>query len=203
MTIVTDDFNRADATSLGANWNTYNGQRFQIVGNQATLYAAGGSYNGVSWVANSFTGDQFSEVKIVTLPTTDYAPGPCVRTDSDGIGAGYAVCIRSDGAFRIMREASPVYTSAASQFAAGDTVRLSHASGSTSVIVWKNGTPLYTYTEGGTVLSRTRVGLYAYAFTDGATDWVIDDFRAGDGDGSSGASAVPAIASFYQMLRSA
>lgn len=184
MTTVTDDFNRADATSLGANWNTYSGQRYQIVSNQATFRSAGGYYNGVAWTANTFSGNQFAQVTIVTLPTSDYAPGPCIRTDTDGIGNGYSVCARSDGLIRLIRDSSIIKDSATGAISAGQVLRIEDQ-GSGAIRVYVDGVLVTSgafstqYTD-GSPLTRTYLGMFAYAFYDGATDWVVDDWSGGD-----------------------
>lgn len=204
MATVSDDFTRADATSLGANWNTYGGQKYQIVGNQATLYAAGGGYNGVSWTANSFTGNQFAQCTIVQLPTNDYAPGPCIRSDTDGVGNGYAASVRSDGLIRLMRNTSTVKNSAAGAFSAGSVLRIEDQ-GSGAIRVYVDGALVTSggfstqYTD-GSPLTGGRIGMFGYAFFDGASNWIVDNWSGGDLAG--GASAPLAQAQYFARLRS-
>jgi hypothetical protein len=177
---VSDDFNRADSTTLGSNWTgTWAGQ---IVSNAITLYGSGGGNYGAGWNADTFSGNQYAQITIVQLPTNEYAAGVAIRGSSDSNLAGgfcYGCCVRSDGAVRLVRNASVVYTSSAGAFSNGDVLRLEDRGGGNIVIV-KNGTDYYTGYTDGAPLTGTYIGIFGWYFSSGANNFICDDWEGGD-----------------------
>jgi hypothetical protein len=79
--IITDDFNRVDAATLGANWTNSHGTGLGIVSNQASSKGNSGAsadcavYSGAGWTGGN---DQYGEAVIITKPSACDA-GPIVR----------------------------------------------------------------------------------------------------------------------------
>jgi hypothetical protein len=88
MTILaTDDFNRADAGTLGANWTDLAGETgWSIVSSEAKVTSAGSVTMASRWTAVSFPNNQWAQVAVgSTLETTsDQGVGPMVRAQSGG-----------------------------------------------------------------------------------------------------------------------
>jgi hypothetical protein len=88
MTILaTDDFNRADAGTLGANWTDIAGETgWSIVSNEAKVNATGSVSMASRYTAASFPNDQWCQVAIGSTveTTTDSGTGPMVRLQSGG-----------------------------------------------------------------------------------------------------------------------
>jgi hypothetical protein len=68
--VATDNFNRADSGSLGANWTALDGG-IDIASNAATTTT--NSFNVSYWSGNAFNNDQYSKIRIATSPLTPNA----------------------------------------------------------------------------------------------------------------------------------
>jgi putative esterase len=83
---TSDDFNRADG-SLGQNWNGLSDGRLKI----SSHVAAGTNVSGASgdiWASRTFTGDQYSQIKVTSAQLTgNQWIGPAVRVQDDGQNA--------------------------------------------------------------------------------------------------------------------
>lgn len=80
VSVATDNFNRANNTSLGGNWTTaITGLSPQIVSNQVRGNSTSND-NFAYWSANSFDDDQYSQIVISGLGTTNYS-GPIVHAN--------------------------------------------------------------------------------------------------------------------------
>src|SRR6478609_7827815 len=96
--LATDDFNRADAANLGANWTQGGGAgtRFTLTSNTAAQNAGTPPsidfYNAVVWPAN-----QYAKCTIAVLDTlADSGPGPAVRISSSALTLYFAQCNTAD-----------------------------------------------------------------------------------------------------------
>ncbi len=67
--VVTDNFDRANAASLGANWSDP-GSNWGILSNQASSQATGDTAEATTWSANSFGANQYSKATIKSLGLT-------------------------------------------------------------------------------------------------------------------------------------
>ncbi len=109
--IVSDNFNRANAATLGANWtaltNTGSVSDIPIVSNQASspLLSIGDPnaidgfefYSGAAWTPGS-VGDQYAECQVTSVDAFGDAAGPCVRMSNPGNGRnGYVVEVNGLG----------------------------------------------------------------------------------------------------------
>src|SRR3954468_24167 len=96
--IVTDDFNRADTGTLGANWTNAFGNGFQISSNRASSLAWGGGgelsvYTGASWTGGN---DHYSEAAIITKASAKDAS--IVARGATGAETGYFLEINNTDA---------------------------------------------------------------------------------------------------------
>ena len=95
----TDDFNRADASDLGADWaGGYYGcvaaTQVRVVSNEVRAGLGLGALMGASYTAASFSDDQASQVKVVNIGNaSDSTPGCGVRFSSTG---GYFMMVNGN-----------------------------------------------------------------------------------------------------------
>ena len=78
-----DDFVRANAFTLGANWTNTEGS-WEVFSNSAVVTSSGaGSYSSTYWNAISWPNDQYSQITVNTIDSTGDSPiGPAVRMSS-------------------------------------------------------------------------------------------------------------------------
>lgn len=174
MATATDDFNRADASSLGANWTDLSGN-FQIVSNEARS-KNNGVFDSVLWNANSFGADQYSQVKDTTV--TNYF-GPCCRHDGTAVGSGDTHYFIYTGGAQLLKRVAGAQTQIAS---------FSAPSANTTVKVEANGTTIAAYYGGVSQASVTdgsiasgSVGLWGCNAGAGGDDWEGGDIGGGGG----------------------
>ena len=127
---VSDDFNRADDTSLGANWTDLLGG-MRVISNSAHG-ETNGVYDVSVWSANSWNANQSSQA-VVKTGFVDIAL--YVRASGSGAAmTGYHAMAHNSVGMRIYRvDAGPSYTllnDIAGTVSAGDTIKFD-ASGST------------------------------------------------------------------------
>jgi hypothetical protein len=179
-TLATDDFNRADSGSLGANWSAFSVSVSSpsIVSNAAQ--DTGGNDSGAIYSAATFPADQWAQV---------------VRTGGDGGGVvvrgatprtWYSIHIEGTfGASANLLFAKflvGAFTSISSQtvtFNSGDT--LYGEIQSTTLLAKRNGSALGTSTTDSSIGSG-KAGIFGF----GA--YIADDFAAGDFAGGGGAN---------------
>jgi hypothetical protein len=78
--IATDNFTRADASTLGSNWTNTDSSSWGISSNQAHCTATGGdSFAFTVWNANAFPNDQYSQITISSLAALTGLICPGVR----------------------------------------------------------------------------------------------------------------------------
>lgn len=179
--MATDDFNRANAGNLGANWtaNTHESAvDFQIISNAASCN--GGSDSSAIYNAAAFANDQFSEVTYLT-------------TQHSGAGSGYGPSCREIVAAQTLVRAignldgfdlqevvngsfAPLTSGSGTTFTAGDTFRLETSGSSWRLL--KNGVQFAT--GSGLTLTSGSAGV-CYSSTDtsgGITAWAGGDLGA-------------------------
>lgn len=175
---LSDDFNRADANDLGANWTDLTGG-MRIVSNTARSENAG-AYNWSYWSANSWNADQTSQITYIGSPDC----GPIVRAaDAAGGGDGYMLMTHATNGFRIYRRDNGGFTllqDIGNSVANSDTSKL-EITGST-LKAYKNGAQIGTDQSDGTYSSGS-AGIYNVGDTSvtGVDDWVGTGEVAGGG----------------------
>jgi hypothetical protein len=141
-TIASDDFNRADSSSLGSNWTqhaSYTINWWTIASNVIVPNASGG--DAVSfWNADSFPDDQWSQADVTVAGTTaEVGVGPACRVQSGANNLYWAVSQQS--ATYVAKFVGGTYTLISSithAWTNGHTLRF-EAEGST-LRVFDNGT---------------------------------------------------------------
>jgi hypothetical protein len=163
---ASDNFNRADASPIGANWTYASDLNYlRIVSNAAQAEAAGDACS--YWTADAFAANQWSECKI----TTANDGGPAVRCSSSGCyywttySDGEIWRYKTGGAWTKIGEANTTVTSS-------DVIRL-EATGTTTTTLklYKNGALVATVTDSSSPLTSGSAGLYSV----GAT--ILDDWQ--------------------------
>lgn len=185
MAIATDDFNRADSASRGANWTSVSGFDSRIASNEATPNTAGlpclNYYNAIT------PGDaQYAKVTLrsplETLTGGPYGVGPAIRI-ATGADNGYSTIVNSVAAerFRVYRRIAGAatlimqYTGAAP--AIGDVVELRVNSGF-DLDLRVNGVSVVTFTDTDVnKIQSGRVGDFGVIGND-FSHW--DDWEGGD-----------------------
>lgn len=123
-----DDFARADATELGANWDLVgNLKKMQIVGG-AVRSMATGEHAAEYWVPNTPASDQWSEIVLKTRPSGgNEAVSATVRADTVSGGFSFYYNQANNAASKIWKVLSGSYTQIASGGGtptAGMTIRM-------------------------------------------------------------------------------
>lgn len=175
--LATDDFNRANSGTLGANWTGTTGAaaRFSIVSNQA-------KNNGTTITLDSYTGtsapaNQYSKITLKTiLGVSDEGPGPAVRVSTAAVTAYFAQCNTVE--IKLYKVVSGSFTQLGSDAAAAannDVVEID-ANG-TSITVKKNGsTVIGPITD--SAISTGNWGLWCAG--PAASAVAFDDWEGGD-----------------------
>lgn len=183
--IITDDFNRADAATLGANWTNSVGSGFGIVSNRASSKTAGASvavFSGASWTGGN---DQYGEAAIITKNSTKDAGILC--RGATGAETFYifeindndaAVALGSSMRCGMYKAVAGVYTllGSTSSFVVSTTDVLRIEAQGTSITAKLNGaTKLGPNTDSS--IASGKCGLSGY---DTVAGIVFDNFAAGD-----------------------
>lgn len=183
--LASDNFNRANAGTLGANWTLMKGnsEQFKVLSNQAAV-ATVSSRDGSYYSATAFPNNQYSQALVVTLGNA-YS-GVAVRAITSGAtrNAYYAGVEPNDfgGATttRIWKDVASVVTSlgtGATAAAAGQTHYL-EAQG--TVLVMKvNGTNEISVTDASLTAGQPGIAAFHNSTAVGIfDDWVGGDFAA-------------------------
>jgi hypothetical protein len=202
MTVLTDDFNRANESPLAGNWVNLrtNGplylQSNVVVPNNVT--ADGKAVLKVA--VNPIGADQFSEaVCNETFNTTSsgVGPGVCLRADEaagDTNGTMYRIVINdsASGNIEIARFNAGAFSGTlaflTAAFTSGDTMR-GYIVGYV-ITVKVNGVTAGTYDDSASG-SKIASGQPGLAYSSAGNTPSIDTWRGGDGDGSVSAVIVP------------
>lgn len=177
--MATDDFNRADAGTLGANWTNLQGS-IDIVSNQAKTTAAAlerAYYTGVS-----AADDQYSQVVAAGVGANGFQ-GPMVRASDVFVlntsGNAYFLVWASSGAsqglYKLLNGVTSLLQSITGALTANDLLKI--IANSNVIQCFKNGTQLGTDQTDGSLASGSP-GIYN---TQNASLQVIfDDWEGGD-----------------------
>lgn len=180
--LATDDFNRADSSSLGANWAVAQGDGagFAIASNACVIESSSGNYRGSYYSAVSAPNDQYSQALITQL--SNVAQGVTVRMiTSGGVRNYYAAGFNANefgGGSRIWKCVAGVFTSLATgstSLAAGQTWYLEIQG--TNLVFKINGATECTASDAS--LSSGQFGLMG-AHSGAANYSVFDDWAGGD-----------------------
>jgi len=193
---ATDNFNRAneDPLSGGGSWLQefdISNTNLRIVSNSVQLSNVGNScfyYNGISPGA-----DQFSEVKLSTVTSNGFNGVALLVRAVTGTGGTYMARVYfNNGSFYsqdfLVYTTSSGYTVLDTGFASwaqGDTAKFV-VSGTTNPVLslYQNGSLVETYTDTSGTLTFGKPGVCLAADTNTA-DIQVDDWRGGDGDGTT------------------
>jgi len=168
---VSDNFNRADNPSLGANWTMVNGT-IEILSNQAHG-STDGADNFAAYTGVSFANDHYAEVSIPVGSASTFK-GPAVRLSGSGASRN-AYFFNSGSGPGIYKQVSGTQTFlvAGTAPASGDIVRLEVIG--TTLNYYLNGTLNATTTDGS--LASGSAGIWIF---DNAASATVDDFNAAD-----------------------
>jgi hypothetical protein len=177
-TTLTDDFNRADSTNLGADWTETAGDA-SIASNQL---AASSFPAEIRHTSNLSSADHYSQCALVVLPATNDGAGPLARFSAaasdtfyvsdfqDNVGAPTSRCTtykRITGTYTLIAGPTGV------TFSLPDTAKI-ECNGST-IKAYFNGAEVHSVTDSG-ISGNLRTGLRI-----GATSTArLDDFEAAD-----------------------
>jgi hypothetical protein len=194
-TPVLDNFNRANATTLGSGWSNEDATRFKdfgITSNQAKDAAT--TYAWDYWNASQFGPDSEAYATIAKAPTGSESVRLAVRNQPGKTNTGYAVQVDATGHWTIQR----LNGSASGQIAAGSTQAL--AVGNAVMIRAVGSTIQGLLLSGGTwtvmvTATDSTYGGSGYVSMEAHTA-ILDDFGGGTvgtggGGGGGGGTAAP------------
>jgi hypothetical protein len=124
---VSDNFNRADNASVGANWSGLNSATAKVAGNRARGNATSYDYQWIVWTANTWNATQTSECEVGNSvnPSNAFDEGPIVRAAAGP--DGYYAMLHSSSLRRIYRRDDGAFTVLQNMdgtVASGDTIKL-------------------------------------------------------------------------------
>jgi len=165
---ATDNFNRADAGTLGANWtDQLNGYSIHV---NAAEPETGSADNAAYWSADSFGADHYSQIKLTTIQDG----GPTVRIAGVGAGTvdGYLLSCQAAATTiqRLDNDTGTILQSGLAVFSNGDTAKLQIVG--TTLKAYKNGAQIGSDQADATYASGS-AGMYNYS-----SSAVFDDFEA-------------------------
>lgn len=171
--LATDNFNRANSTTLGANWTDIN-IGWGVTTNEADATnaadAQSSGYSAITW-----PNDQYAQCVLRTMDTTaDEGAGPLLRGDATNIYLSQG----NTADVRLYKRLSGIFTqlgSTAGAAASGDKL-YAEAQGS-SLLVQKNGTTVVGPVT-DTAIASGRAGLWDFDDVATVDDWEGGDFAA-------------------------
>jgi hypothetical protein len=199
---ITDIFNRADNTDLGANWTEDAGTALAISTNQLAGNPGGGTLIARHNTATD-SATQYVKIKLVEIGTTSHSVGVLIRSPAGTTGDSYAIEFDGSGAANWYYYLSQAYhesiqSTAGGQFADGDTagITVQGTGNSTVVKIWKNPTnncPVdannwdavsdaadYTLDADNThLVADTGTSVAVFVYGTAGTTLILDDFYAG------------------------
>jgi hypothetical protein len=165
---VSDNFDRADSSTLGPNWTSLS-MNMQIISGAAS--ATAGNENDLSiWTANTFGPNQFSTAKLDVVSTNNLAV--YVRTGA-GTGYGFEVTATTWRLFRNDTDAN--LASGSATFSNGDTFGI-QVSG-TTITCQHNGSTINTTTSSLFSSGAPGIGIFRPF---GASSPRLEDWSGGD-----------------------
>jgi hypothetical protein len=172
---IQDSFDRPDAPTLGANWTNQVALTPRIVNGQAAGNLDNSTRQCAFWNATTVAPDQFSEITVGTLSSSQYAFAS-VRASgvTSATNSHYAVSARpgaSDVYKRVAGNRTPIVTIGSVPWVTGDVLRL-EVRGST-LKVFRNGTQIGTDIASGGELMNGQPGACLWS------TGTLDDFTAG------------------------
>lgn len=176
MATFSDDFNRADSGTLGANWTNVTGSSWSIVSNQAV---GPGSASATVYNSACSAADNFSQGYVPTFSGTQHF---IARSVSSGSENCYSFRIGTDGSVILYKAVSGTFTSIGTVSSSASTTnpyKLTCA-GST-ITCFYNGTNILQVTD-----TSVTTGLYV-GFRSSVANH-IDNWTGGDGTGSGTAA---------------
>jgi hypothetical protein len=188
MASASDDFNRTDAASLGANWTTpASADAFSVSSNKAQPHAGTAVFSWTYYNATTFTDDQASEATIA-IDSLSYI-GVSVRADTGGAATGYFAGSYA-GSYEIRKLTN---ASTASALATGlgtptngDVIRLEVTGSSPAHLVFKvNGSSIGSADDSASPYTAGAPGLFGYAAAMQLDNWSGADVGGGGGGGAT------------------
>ena len=142
--MASDNFDRANSGTLGANWtnSSGSGNQYDIVSNQASNEGGNPCLEAYT-AATPGSADYYSQVTLKTIAgTTDEGPGPAVRMSTAALTGYFLQCNTTE--VRIYRVVAASYTQMGADFAAAaanDVVKLTVSGTGATVTLeyFKNG----------------------------------------------------------------
>jgi len=184
-TTYTDDFNRADATGLGASWSNPVGNGFDIASNQARAASGtAGSGTRARYDSDLSSSDAEATVDVVSHGTISGPNGPCVRMAS-AADTSYGFILRPSDSQRrrVFANVVGVGTLLASDSTSPPSVTFGsgiQANGS-AISVSVNGTDVATLAVTNTAISSgLRGGMQAAMHTTAGSRGINDNFATRD-----------------------
>lgn len=195
--IVSDDFNRADAGTLGANWTNVSAANLQVSGNIATLATDNFglcTYTGAAWTGGN---DQYAEAAVVLLQSgkdmgivvrstgTYFSTDSCYLAIINSLDA--AVALGSSMRLQLTKSVSNTFTDITNVdmvISANDVIRL-EANG-TTIRILVNGVVKISVTDSSVTTGNP--GIFISSGAVNGSKW--DNFAAGDFAGAGAAFAV-------------
>jgi hypothetical protein len=174
VTVYTDDFNRADSTNLGANWNEVGGTEWEIITNRLGLTTNSGRQ--VMWTSTLSAADQFVEMttQIFGIDINLWLCSTNTSHSGDYYAGAYATATNQWG---IEKRVGGVTTGlgnlAGNAPTNGDRIRFEVLNG--ELAIYKNGALLLSGTDPGAPLGG---GTYPGIGAAGISTR-IEDFEAG------------------------
>jgi hypothetical protein len=176
--IFSDDFNRADSTSLGADWTEVAGN-WTIASNQLCL--PGIEVGGARYNVDLGSNDHWAEAELTTYPSSLCQIGICLRLSTAAEFTGYSVEF-ADGFAKLIRVTAgspsthgtvgPAHTPAVGDVIAADV-------SGTTVRLFLDGVEFMSWTD-ATFATPARSGLHLNT-EDGGSGACWDNFRTGAG----------------------
>lgn len=193
MANVTDDFNRADVSPLGGNWEIIIADGHKIVSNAVNAVdASGATVSAWSATHTNFTDNQLARVTLSAFGASDF-PGCAVRCLTTGGGQGYA--LRWNGAelvlYKLTAGTFNYLADWTATIGATDNFEL-EADGdgtSTDLIARANGVLVNTYTDSTSPHTGGQPGIY-YDYQNNNVSRITTFYAEDDAAGAATASNV-------------
>ncbi|MES2315756.1 MAG: dockerin type I domain-containing protein [Patescibacteria group bacterium] len=158
---VSDNFDRADATSLGSNWSTMIGG-FDIINNTADQDVISTYETESVWAANTFNADQYSQATVASVPAYGEDPGVIVRASGrQDSRKAYIYSVDNAGKGKIDKVINGTFSTLVqnlSTISQGDVMKLQVVG--TTLTAYKNGVLQATVTDSN--IANGQPGIFIY-----------------------------------------